>query len=35
MARQMKELGMKATMLAGDGVCDPGFISIAAMRPAC
>jgi len=29
MARQMKELGMKATMLAGDGVCDPGFISIA------
>ena len=29
MARQMKELGMKATMLAGDGSCDPGFISIA------
>ena len=29
MARQMKELGMKATMIAGDGVCDPGFISIA------
>ena len=29
MARQMKELGMKASMLAGDGVCDPGFISIA------
>jgi len=29
MARQMKELGMKASMLAGDGVCDPGFITIA------
>jgi branched-chain amino acid transport system substrate-binding protein len=29
MARQMKELGMKATLLGGDGVCDPGFISIA------
>jgi branched-chain amino acid transport system substrate-binding protein len=29
MARQMKELGMKAPMLGGDGVCDPGFITIA------
>jgi len=29
MARQMKELGMKASLLAGDGVCDPGFITIA------
>jgi branched-chain amino acid transport system substrate-binding protein len=29
MARQMKELGMKAALLGGDGVCDPGFISIA------
>jgi branched-chain amino acid transport system substrate-binding protein len=29
MARQMKELGMKAPMLAGDGACDPGFIAIA------
>ncbi len=29
MARQMKELGMKATLLAGDGACDPGFITIA------
>jgi branched-chain amino acid transport system substrate-binding protein len=29
MARQMKELGMKAGLLAGDGACDPGFISIA------
>jgi branched-chain amino acid transport system substrate-binding protein len=29
MAKQMKELGMKSQMLAGDGSCDPGFISIA------
>jgi branched-chain amino acid transport system substrate-binding protein len=29
MAKQMKELGMKAPMLAGDGSCDPSFISIA------
>jgi len=29
LARQMKELGMKVPLLAGDGVCDPGFISIA------
>ena len=29
MAKQMKELGMKAPLMGGDGVCDPGFITIA------
>ncbi len=29
MAKQMKELGMKSQLLAGDGSCDPGFITIA------
>jgi branched-chain amino acid transport system substrate-binding protein len=29
LAKQMKELGMKSQLLAGDGTCDPSFISIA------
>jgi len=29
LAKQMKELGMKSQLLAGDGSCDPSFISIA------
>jgi branched-chain amino acid transport system substrate-binding protein len=29
LAKQMRELGMKSRLLAGDGSCDPGFISIA------
>ena len=29
MAKQMKQLGMKSTLLAGDGVCSPEFIKLA------
>jgi branched-chain amino acid transport system substrate-binding protein len=29
MAKQMKQLGIKAPMLAGDGVCSPEFIKLA------
>ena len=29
MAKQMKALGMKSTLLAGDGVCSPEFIKLA------
>jgi branched-chain amino acid transport system substrate-binding protein len=29
MAKQMKQLGMKSTFLAGDGVCSPEFIKLA------
>ncbi len=29
MARQMRQLGIKAPMLAGDGVCSPKFIELA------
>ncbi|HVE90573.1 MAG TPA: branched-chain amino acid ABC transporter substrate-binding protein [Burkholderiaceae bacterium] len=29
MAKQMKQLGMKSTMIAGDGVCSPEFIKLA------
>ena len=29
MAKQMKQLGIKSTMLAGDGVCTPEFIKLA------
>jgi branched-chain amino acid transport system substrate-binding protein len=29
MAKQMKQLGIKATLLAGDGVCSPEFIKLA------
>jgi len=29
MAKQMKQLGIKAQMLAGDGVCSPEFIKLA------
>jgi branched-chain amino acid transport system substrate-binding protein len=29
MAKQMKQLGIKAQLLAGDGVCSPEFIKLA------
>jgi len=29
MAKQMKQLGIKSTLLAGDGVCSPEFIKLA------
>jgi len=29
MAKQMKQLGIKSTFLAGDGVCSPEFIKLA------
>jgi len=29
MAKQMKQLGMKSTLIAGDGVCSPEFIKLA------
>ena len=29
MAKQMKQLGLKSTLLAGDGVCSPEFIKLA------
>jgi len=35
MAKQMKQLGIKAPMLAGDGVCSPEFIKLPATRPTC